>query len=156
VAAARERGRDTRAAARPLRLGTPALSLSLPHSLPPPKHKQPPHKHPNLPTNTPTPETGHCKRLAPVWEELAAALKAEIPADGADGADGGADAPAVRVAHVDCTTDKSVCAAQEVKGYPTLKIVHKGEIVEGYKGSRDLDALKAFAVETHRKLTSEV
>lgn len=62
----------------------------------------------------------------------------------------------MRVAHVDCTTDKSVCAGQEIKGYPTLKVVHKGEAVEAYKGARDLDALKAFAVDTHRKLTSEV
>lgn len=62
----------------------------------------------------------------------------------------------MRVAHVDCTTDKGVCAAQEIKGYPTLKVVHKGEAVETYRGARDLEALKGFAVETHRKLTSEV
>jgi thioredoxin-like negative regulator of GroEL len=65
-------------------------------------------------------------------------------------------APGVRVAHVDCTTDKSVCASLEVKGYPTLKVVHKGEAVEAYRGGRDLEALKAYAAETHRKLTSEV
>jgi thioredoxin domain-containing protein 5 len=50
-----------------------------------------------------------------------------------------------------------VCSAGEVKGYPTLKVVHKGEAIdEPYRGPRDLEALKAFAVETHRKLTSEV
>jgi len=94
-------------------------------------------------------KTGHCKRLAPTWDELATAINADAALTPADG-------PGFKVAHVDCTTDKSVCASQEVKGYPTLKVVHKGEAVEAYRGARDLEALKTFAAETHKKLTSEM
>jgi len=134
------------------------LARSLSRFPPPPPTVRPPHA-PLVPPRTPSQTTthpfpGHCKRLAPVWEELATALKAEAAADPAAAAEPGAP-PGVFVAHVDCTTDKAVCAAQGIKGYPTLKLVHRGEAVESYKGARDLETLKAFAVEKHRELTSE-
>ncbi|EFJ46712.1 hypothetical protein VOLCADRAFT_75277 [Volvox carteri f. nagariensis] len=86
------------------------------------------------------PWCGHCKRLAGTWKELAKDL---------------IDVPNVVIAHVDCTTDRDVCTSAQIKGYPTLKIVHKGEEVNAYRGSRDKDSLKAFVEETVKQLTSD-
>lgn len=44
---------------------------------------------------------GHCKRLAPTWGELGAAVK---------------DNPTIKIAHVDCTVDRDVCTNAEVSG----------------------------------------
>jgi thioredoxin-like negative regulator of GroEL len=84
---------------------------------------------------------GHCKRLAPAWGELAAALK---------------DNAGVAIAHVDCTQHKEVCGAADIKGYPTLKVYHKGEETTAYRGARDVDALKKFIEETADELLTEV
>ena len=80
------------------------------------------------------PWCGHCKRLAPTWEELG-----ELPLATADG-------KKVVVARVDCTVAKDTCTQQGIKGYPTL-MVHKAGSKEGerYNGARELDALKAHA-----------
>jgi hypothetical protein len=43
--------------------------------------------------------TGHCKRLAPTWGELAEAVK---------------ENPTIKIAHVDCTVDRDVCTNAEV------------------------------------------
>lgn len=42
---------------------------------------------------------GHCKRLAPVWRELANAYEGQKE---------------VKIAHVDCTVDKDICTKAEV------------------------------------------
>uniref|UniRef100_A0A7S0WGM5 Thioredoxin domain-containing protein n=1 Tax=Pyramimonas obovata TaxID=1411642 RepID=A0A7S0WGM5_9CHLO len=81
------------------------------------------------------PWCGHCKRLAPTWEELAAAVK------GVDN---------LVIAEVDCTTSKDVCSEAGVRGYPTLKVMKDGKEAKSYKGGRDLPALKSFAEETAR------
>lgn len=44
---------------------------------------------------------GHCKRLAPAWGELATFFK---------------DHDNIRIAHVDCTTDRDVCTTADVGG----------------------------------------
>lgn len=43
----------------------------------------------------------------------------------------------------------------QVKGYPTLKVYHKGEEVKAYRGGRDLDALKAYIEEAAGELLVE-
>lgn len=75
------------------------------------------------------PWCGHCKRLAPTWDELADAVSGTN----------------VVIAKVDCTVAKSVCTGAGVQGYPTLKLVQNGKVKEDYRGSRDLTALKSFA-----------
>lgn len=45
------------------------------------------------------PHTGHCKRLAPTWGELAEAVK---------------DNPTIKIAQVDCTVDRDVCTNAQV------------------------------------------
>lgn len=74
------------------------------------------------------PWCGHCQRLAPTWEELADKVKNEE----------------VTIAKVDCTQHKAVCDANQVRGYPTLKIFRNGEFVEDYKGSRTIEDLQQF------------
>jgi len=77
------------------------------------------------------PWCGHCKRLAPTWEELAQQLNTEGE---------------VKIAHVDCTQDdnKELCTDQEVEGYPTLFLYRNGLKISEYNGSRVLEDLLEF------------
>mmetsp|Transcript_31673 Transcript_31673/g.53222 ORF Transcript_31673/g.53222 Transcript_31673/m.53222 type:complete len:137 (+) Transcript_31673:98-508(+) len=79
------------------------------------------------------PWCGHCKRLAPTWEELSLSLK------GVEN---------LVIAKVDCTVAKDTCSDAGVRGYPTLKVMKDGTEAKAYKGGRELPALKAFAEET--------
>ncbi len=47
-----------------------------------------------------TSHTGHCKRLAPTWKEMAEDY---------------ASSSKIAIAHVDCTTDREVCTTAEIK-----------------------------------------
>jgi len=66
------------------------------------------------------PWCGHCKRLAPTWDELGDAMSGTN----------------VVIAKVDCTVSKSVCTGAGVQGYPTLKLVQNGKVKEDYRGAR--------------------
>jgi len=83
------------------------------------------------------PWCGHCKRLAPTWEELAKKYEGKA---------------GVTVAHVDCTAadnaNRALCDSNGVNGFPTLLIFNDGTKVEEYNGKRDLADLEAF-VEKH-------
>jgi len=73
------------------------------------------------------PWCGHCKHLAPIWEQFATSVK-----------------PDISVASVDCTVQKNICAKFGIRGYPTIKFV-KGDKVYDYSSARTLDAFTAFA-----------
>lgn len=77
------------------------------------------------------PWCGHCKRLAPIWEELATKLAGKA-----------------KVGKVDCTEgndrNRELCNAQGVTGFPTLNIYKNGEKIEEYKGKRTVEELEAF------------
>ncbi|KAL1918743.1 uncharacterized protein VTP21DRAFT_2765 [Calcarisporiella thermophila] len=73
------------------------------------------------------PWCGHCKNLAPVWEELGKQLKGQV-----------------NVGKVDCTVESSLCKQMNVRGYPTLIFFMDGERME-YKGKRDLEVLRKYA-----------
>jgi protein disulfide-isomerase A6 len=78
------------------------------------------------------PWCGHCKRLAPVWDELGSAY---------------AGSNSVVIGKVDCTADdsKDLCNKHEVQGYPTLKYFVDGDKTgEPYNGAREFDALDTF------------
>lgn len=79
------------------------------------------------------PWCGHCKRLAPTWEELAGKF---------------AENAGVKIAKVDCTEgnnkNREICTAQGVNGFPTLNIYKDGEKVDEYNGKRAIDDLEAF------------
>jgi len=90
------------------------------------------------------PWCGHCKRLAPTWDELAGKFSS---------------ADDVTVAKVDCTSDdnknKELCSEQGVNGFPTLHIYKDGKKVEEFSGKRTIEGLEAF-VEKHRTKKDEL
>ncbi|KAB7507841.1 Thioredoxin domain-containing protein 5 [Armadillidium nasatum] len=61
---------------------------------------------------------GHCKKLHPTWDQLGSKYNKE--------------SGPIRIGKLDCTQYTSVCAEQQVNGYPTLK----------YRGPRDLASLE--------------
>lgn len=79
------------------------------------------------------PWCGHCKRLAPTWEELGKKFIGN---------------PSVKIAKVDCTLDtsKDLCNQQEVDGFPTLFLYKDGKKLAEYTGSRSLDDMYEFVM----------
>lgn len=90
-----------------------------------------------LKSGTPTlveffaPWCGHCKTLAPVFEDLALAFES------AKGK--------VQIAKVDADSERDLGKRFGVQGFPTLKWFDgKSDKPEDYNGGRDLEALTAF------------
>lgn len=77
------------------------------------------------------PWCGHCKTLAPIWEELDERLREENPQDG------------IVMAKVDATKETEVAERFKVQSYPTLKYFADRKMYN-YKGGRNVDALYDF------------
>lgn len=73
------------------------------------------------------PWCGHCQALAPHYEAAATTLKAE----------------GIKLAKVDCTVEEALCGEQDVKGYPTLKVMRHGQASE-YSGPRKTDGIVSY------------
>lgn len=86
------------------------------------------------------PWCGHCKNLAPTWEQLGKALEGEA---------------GVEVGSVDCTTSKTACTKADIRYYPTLKVFYNGEEVKQYQGARDLESLKTFVLQEHAEAAAK-
>uniref|UniRef100_A0A8D8V2H5 Thioredoxin domain-containing protein 5 n=2 Tax=Cacopsylla melanoneura TaxID=428564 RepID=A0A8D8V2H5_9HEMI len=90
------------------------------------------------------PWCGHCKRLAPTWEELGSKLL-----DNNHG---------IVIGKVDCTQklSESLCNQEGVDGFPSLYVYKNGVRISEYNGSRDLEELYQFIikhkVESHDEL----
>jgi len=77
------------------------------------------------------PWCGHCKALAPTWEQIAAAY--------------GRHKDKVVVAKIDCDSHGSVCSKYGVTGYPTLKYFkHGAKEPAPYSGGRTAEDLITF------------
>ena len=86
------------------------------------------------------PWCGHCKRLAPTWEQFAADSK---------------DA-AYTVAEVDCTVQRELCQKYSVTGYPTILYVAAGAKPSEFNGPRTKEALQKWAASFAEKAHSEL
>ncbi|KAJ9157295.1 Protein disulfide-isomerase [Pleurostoma richardsiae] len=76
------------------------------------------------------PWCGHCKALAPEYEEAATSLKEKN----------------IKLAKVDCTEDSDLCQQYGVEGYPTLKVFRGPENITPYKGQRKAAAITSYMV----------
>jgi len=82
------------------------------------------------------PWCGHCKKLAPIWDELGEAYK---------------DQPNLVIAKFDATVNEA--EGVEIRGYPTLKwFPRSNKEGESYEGERDLPAFKKFLEENSEVL----
>ena len=70
------------------------------------------------------PWCGHCKALAPEYEEAATALKEK-------------NIPLVKV---DCTEEADLCKDYGVEGYPTVKVFRGPDNIKAYGGARKAPA----------------
>ncbi|KAI0337496.1 thioredoxin-domain-containing protein [Trametopsis cervina] len=75
------------------------------------------------------PWCGHCKKLAPVWTQLAADMRGKL-----------------NIAEVDCESNSALCHKQGVTGYPMLFYYgQRGHGKTEYTANRKLESLKAFS-----------
>uniref|UniRef100_G3U686 protein disulfide-isomerase n=1 Tax=Loxodonta africana TaxID=9785 RepID=G3U686_LOXAF len=74
------------------------------------------------------PWCGHCKQFAPKYEKIAETLKG--------------DDPPIPVAKIDATTASTLAGRFDVNGYPTIKILKKGQAVD-YEGARTQEEIVA-------------
>ncbi|OKL61471.1 Protein disulfide-isomerase tigA [Talaromyces atroroseus] len=79
------------------------------------------------------PWCGHCKNLAPVYEELAQAF---------------AFSDKIQIAKVDADEHRDLGKAYNIQGFPTIKYFDgKSSKAQEYDGGRDIEALTAFVTE---------
>ncbi|KAK4952903.1 hypothetical protein LTR28_006520 [Elasticomyces elasticus] len=70
------------------------------------------------------PWCGHCKALAPEYEEAATTLKEKD----------------IALAKIDCTEEADLCQSYGVEGYPTLKVFRGLNNIQPYSGQRKAQA----------------
>jgi len=85
------------------------------------------------------PWCGHCKALAPHYEEAATALKEKN----------------IKVAKVDCVDQADLCQSNGIQGYPTLKVYRNGTPTD-YTGPRKADGIIIYMVKQSLPAVSEV
>jgi len=75
------------------------------------------------------PWCGHCKALAPHYEEAATALKDKN----------------IKLAKVNCVDEADLCQANGIEGYPTLRVYRNGEDSD-YTGPRKADGIISYMI----------
>ncbi|KAB5580648.1 protein disulfide-isomerase precursor [Coniochaeta sp. 2T2.1] len=76
------------------------------------------------------PWCGHCKALAPEYEEAATSLKEKN----------------IKLVKVDCTEEADLCQSFGVEGYPTLKVFRGLDNIVPYKGQRKANAITSYMI----------
>merc|ERR1719402_1154084 len=91
------------------------------------------------------PWCGHCKRLHPIWIQLAEKYNEEQDRD------------FVSIGKVDCTVDTDLCSEQDISGYPTLKLFNNGDLSNGvrYRGKREIPAFDKFLADNVKRVAEE-
>lgn len=74
----------------------------------------------------------HCKTTKPIWQEL----KNQVSVSGVNGVK-------INFIEVDCDKEKDVADKFKIEGYPTIKMIHKDQIIE-YDAKPELDTLHQF------------
>lgn len=72
------------------------------------------------------PWCGHCRAMAPTWDELSEKVESAT------------------IAKVDVTENAATGSAVDIRGYPTVLLFHDERMYE-YAGPRSMDAMKDFA-----------
>ena len=85
------------------------------------------------------PWCGHCKKLAPIWKQLARHMKNKLT-----------------IAEVNCDDNASLCKSQSIEGYPTLVFFDSNGVKSEYNGGRKLDQLRAFSEKASSAYVSAV
>ncbi|KAJ7682759.1 thioredoxin-like domain-containing protein [Mycena polygramma] len=85
------------------------------------------------------PWCGHCKALAPHYEEAATALKEKN----------------IKLAKVDCVDQADLCQSNGIQGYPTLKVYRNGTPTD-YTGPRKADGIVIYMTKQSLPAVSEV
>jgi protein disulfide-isomerase A1 len=86
------------------------------------------------------PWCGHCKALAPEYEEAATSLKEKN----------------IKLAKVDCTEEADLCKEYGVEGYPTLKVFRGLETISPYTGQRKAAAITSYMVKQSLPAVSQL
>ncbi|CAL1700698.1 unnamed protein product [Somion occarium] len=85
------------------------------------------------------PWCGHCKALAPHYEEAATALKDKN----------------IKLAKVNCVDEADLCQSNGIQGYPTLRVYRNGEHTD-YGGPRKADGIISYMIKQSLPAVSEV
>ena len=80
---------------------------------------------------------GHCKNLAPTYEEVATQLKGEV-----------------NVAKVDASKERAIGSRFDIRGFPTILFLSHGQVYK-YKGRRTKEALVEFASGGYKEKADE-
>ncbi|KAJ2906073.1 protein disulfide isomerase [Zalerion maritima] len=86
------------------------------------------------------PWCGHCKALAPEYEEAATTLKEKK----------------IKLVKVDCTEEQSLCQTYGVEGYPTLKVFRGLDSISPYQGQRKSPAITSYMIKQSLPAVSEL
>jgi len=76
------------------------------------------------------PWCGHCKKMVPVYSEVAEHFGKESPSK-------------IKICSVNCVDNEKLCSDKGIKGYPTIK-VYKNGVESDYSGGRDKDSIIRF------------
>ncbi|CED84486.1 Protein disulfide isomerase (prolyl 4-hydroxylase beta subunit) [Phaffia rhodozyma] len=85
------------------------------------------------------PWCGHCKALAPHYEEAATELKSKN----------------IKLAKIDCTVEADLCQEFGIQGYPTLKVFNNGQESD-YTGPRKADGIVSYMIKQSLPAITEV
>ncbi|KAJ7078087.1 thioredoxin-domain-containing protein [Mycena epipterygia] len=85
------------------------------------------------------PWCGHCKKLAPIWKQLAKIMQGKVT-----------------IAQVNCEDHDKFCKSQDVGGFPTLIYYPPGAAKSEYTSGRKLEQLKSFVEKASASATQPI